>query len=162
MEDKKLHLKKNNIRAILNFVSNIHRKYRSWIYLFIVLTLVISLSISGCFAFFIYKHRALIGQLAKDGYSFNTSAVVMVKLDAPVSVNAPVKQNFKVPFKEVVHVKAPVKTQIPVHINKIFSIQTDNPIQITIDHKFPLNEIIRIDTVFPVNSEIDATVFGLL
>lgn len=120
-----------------------------------------SLSISGCFLFFIYKHRALIGQLAKDGYSFNTSAVVMVKIDAPVSVNAPVKQNFKIPFKEIVHIKAPVKTKIPVHIDKIFSIQTNNPIRITIDHKFPINEMIRIDTIFPVNSKIDATVFGM-
>ncbi len=124
--------------------------------LMIIFTLMFSVIL-----FLIYQNWDLIKTISTSGYSFNTSIEVLARIETPVKVSAPLEQNIKLPFKENLHINLPIKTTLSVPIVNTFEIPIEKPISITIDHKFPVNEVVAIDVMAPIDSDVNAKLFGI-
>lgn len=111
--------------------------------------------------FLCVKHRENILYLLKNGYTYQTSAEVMIKVDTPVKVDSPVKKTLQIPINQLIHVTVPVKTAVTIPVKQNFYVDLKKPIAIKIDHEFPVHDIVTIDFTAPVDTDIMAKAFGV-
>ncbi len=117
--------------------------------------------ISGVILFLVYQNRDLIKTISTSGHTFTTSIEVLARIETPVKIFAPLEKNIKLPFKQNLHVNVPIKTTLSVPIINTFDVPIEKPISISIDHKFPVNEVVAIDVMAPIDSDVDAKLFGI-
>lgn len=111
--------------------------------------------------FFFIKSTPVLWSMLNNDYKFHFTTQVWAKLAAPVRVNMPIDQTFKVPFKDKIHVKLPFKTVMSMPINQTFDIPFRKPVKINLDHTFPINEVVHLKAVIPIDTVANISLFGI-
>lgn len=135
--------------------------YKQFLYVAMTIMLMVGIFFSGFLLFLVVKHHETIFYMLKNGYTYQTSAEVMIKVDTPVKVDSPVKKTLQIPINQLIHVTVPVKTSVTIPVKQNFYVDLKKPIAIKIDHEFPVHDIVSINFTAPVDTDIMATAFGV-
>lgn len=124
----------------------------------IFLIMIASLSFT---AYIYIKYRPLIYSILDKDYTYKFERVVKARLAAPVRVKMPIEQEVEFPFKHDLRIKFPFKDVLSIPLKHKFKIDLDEPITILIDHTFPINETVHLNTVFPIDTKTSVNIFGI-
>lgn len=109
----------------------------------------------------LFFYRDSIFSLLSETFRYKLRETLSFNLDRPIQVRAPIVQPVTIPFKQVIRLRVPFKGKIAVPINHTFEVAFDEPLEIHLDHIFPIKEKIHIETVFPLNTKTKVTVLGV-
>lgn len=127
----------------------------------IILSLVSFVTLTGILIFLLIENTPLLWQAINREYRFHFKTQVWAKLAAPVAINIPIDEVFKVPFKDTMHFSVPFKTTMPMPIDQRFNIPIIKPITVHVDQIIPIEENVHINTVLPMDTVTNVTIFGV-
>ncbi|MBU0996305.1 MAG: hypothetical protein KJ737_27720 [Proteobacteria bacterium] len=143
------------------FIKKILSHYRKFLSAALAFVLMISIVLFAIAIFFISKHHGILLYMVKNGYTYHTSAEVMIKVNSPVSVNSPIKKVLRIPVKQNIHARVPVKTTVRLPIEQTFVVDLKKPVAIKIDHKFPIHDVVAINFTAPIDTDVMVKAFGV-
>ena len=139
----------------------VFQHYKKFFYVALSIFLFSIITCTIMAAIFFIKNHDLVIDVIKNGYTFRTSAEVMIRVNSPVTVNSPVKKILKIPVKNTFSVEVPVKTSVVIPVEKNFMVELKKPIAINIDHMFPVKEMVPINFTAPVDTDVVVKTFGV-
>ncbi|MDY6935520.1 MAG: hypothetical protein SVZ03_15005 [Spirochaetota bacterium] len=127
----------------------------------IILFFLIFLGFIGVTTYVFFKYRPVIWSFLDTDYTYKFDRLVNAQLAAPIRISLPVEQRINIPFKKLLRAKVPFKTVLSIPINKTFELPFEKPISVYLDHVFPVNEVVHLDTKLPIDTVTTISLFGI-
>ncbi len=122
---------------------------------------ILSIGVIGVSTYYIIKYRHVVYSFFTSGYTYKYKRQLEVKLASPIRIKLPIEQEITVPFKKRLSTRVPFKAVLSIPVKHTFDIPFEEPLKIHVNHAFPVKEFVKINSVFPIDTTVTVSVFGI-